>query len=269
MNATQNKHKILVLSELNKSAQHSLKNAISLAKIINADIHFFHAKAPMDIVKNDNQLTAHRSINEKYIGTEEKINSLISSFNKTYDVKISYSFAFGNLKNEIKKCIKEQNPDVIVLGKFKPKFYNLTGMRIIDLVLKSHKGSILISSESNTLEPNNTLTLGILNRDDEFLNANWVQTLMNYSSKPLRSFKVIKKLPPIKELELTENKSITEFVFEHSDVTFENLIKYTSGSQLNLLCINRHTSKEQHYKTITKDDINELSSHFNGSILLS
>jgi hypothetical protein len=268
MNNKRNNYKILVLSELNKSAQHSLKNAVSLAKIINADIHFFHAKAPRDIVKNENQLSAHRSINEKYIGTEEKINSLISSFNKTYEVNISYSFAFGNLKNEIIKCIKELNPDVIVLGKFKPKFYNLTGIRIIDLVLKSHNGSILVSSESNTLEPNSTLNLGVLNRDDEFLNTNWIQNLMNYSSKPLKSFKVIKKLTSIKQLDLAENKSITEFVFEHSDVTFKNLIKYTSSSQLNLLCVNRNTSKNPYYKTITKSDINELSSHFNGPILL-
>ncbi len=42
--------KILVLSDLNKSASKTLKSAVTLAKIMDAKIDFFYVKKPTEVV---------------------------------------------------------------------------------------------------------------------------------------------------------------------------------------------------------------------------
>ena len=61
---------ILVLSDIDKSANTILKNAINLAKIVDGDVNFFCVKKPTEIVEKDSQLSAMRAINEKFLETD-------------------------------------------------------------------------------------------------------------------------------------------------------------------------------------------------------
>ena len=96
----ESKYKLLVLADINKSTGNILKSAIGLAKKINADISLFHVKKPTDVVKQDNQLSAVRAINNDYNITDKRIKELINTMSKAYDVNISYTFVIGNIKNE-------------------------------------------------------------------------------------------------------------------------------------------------------------------------
>ena len=188
---TNNKYKILVLSDLRETANTILKNTVSLAKMIDGDINFFYVRDPYDVVKKENQLSAVRSINEDYKVTKRKIQSLIEPISLDFGINIDYHFTFGNVKNEIETYIKEHKPDIIVLGKRKRKIFKLIRNNITDFVLDNHNGVIMIVADKNMLEPNKVLSLGFLNGTEQTPNTAIAEALIGYSQKPLKSFKII------------------------------------------------------------------------------
>ena len=263
------KYKILALSNLNDSTDTILKSTISLAKIINGEIHFFYVKQPTELIQRENQLSAKRTINREQVVTDKKIQKLILPFLEQYDVNIGYSFAFGNIKEEIENIIKEYKPDIVVLGKRKPKSVALFGDSITQFILKKHNGAIMIASEENAIEPNNRISLGFLNGLEETFNVEFANDLLDHIQKPMKAFKVVKSTKEQNEVELPRNEKIIEYVFEHRDGALQNVSNYLSKSNVNLLCIDRNheqlKGKSNHIITDFKEAINE----FNVSVLLS
>jgi nucleotide-binding universal stress UspA family protein len=239
---TSKTYKILVLSDLKKSSNHLLKSSISLAKVIDADIQLFHVKNASEIVGRENQLSAMRSINKEYVKTEQKIKKLIAPFATDYDVNIDYAFSFGNPKKEISKHIEESQPDIVVIGKRKYNPLSLIGDQITQYVLKQYKGTVLISSNKSTLEPNQQISLGLLNGTNEHLNVDFADDLMNYAEVPLTSFKIIKSPEDVQKNETPSNQKMIEYVFEQSDSVLKNLSRYLSKNKVNLLCVNRENN---------------------------
>ena len=235
-----NKYKILVLSDLKKTTVSTLKSTVNLAKMIGGEVSFFYVKKPSDVVLRDNQLSAMRSINEQYNSTDSIISKLIKPISKATDVKIKHSFSFGNVKSEIAKQIEEQQPDIIVLGKRKPKMINVIGDHITDFVLKNYKGVIMIAANDGTVKPINSLSLGVLSENEESLNFKFTEDLIKHSQQPLTSFSVVEKGSKLKES--VNSKNAIEFVFEQGDNAISNISKYLVKSNINLLCVNRATS---------------------------
>ena len=134
MKTSNKNYKILVLSDLKEPITNVLKSTISLAKIIGADIQFFHVKRAAEIVETENQLSAMRKINREYITTDKKIRKEVFSFSSNFDVSINYAFSFGNVKEEIVKYIKDYKPDVIVLGKRKKNPLSIIGDNVTQLL---------------------------------------------------------------------------------------------------------------------------------------
>lgn len=165
------KYKILVLSDLKETTNSSLKKAVKLSKTIDADIEFFHVKKPIDIVGTDSQLSAMRSINKEYMVTEKKINNLIAPIVENENITIASSFAFGNIKKEIEDHLDSSKPDVIILGSRKRKVLSFIGDKIIDFVLKSHKGTVVIASDTSDFNFENVGTFDIMNYKGQVIEA--------------------------------------------------------------------------------------------------
>src|SRR5690606_11069382 len=176
-----NPYKILVLSDLKDSTDTTLKSTVSLAKMINGNINLFHVKKPTQIVDRENQLTAKRNINEKHTATHNKIKNIITPISSEFGIDINYDFSFGNVKNEIANYIKEQKPDIIVLGKRKPSRFKLLGDSITHFVLKNFNGVVMITSDVNALEPNSGVSLGVLNGVNENFNLAFADDLIGSS----------------------------------------------------------------------------------------
>jgi len=123
-------------------------------------------KRAAEIVETDNQLSAMRKINREYITTDKKIQKEVFSFSSNFDVSINYAFSFGNVKEEIVKYIKDYKPDVIVLGKRKKNPLSIIGDNVTQFIMKNHKGAIMIASEKEILEPNQPISLGLLNEKE-------------------------------------------------------------------------------------------------------
>ena len=262
-----NKYKILVLSDLKKSTGMTLKSTISLAKIIGANIDFFYVKKPTDIIERESQLSAMRTINSEFKATDKKIKKIIDPFSKDYDIQINSQFAFGNVKHEIDKYLLENKPDIVVLGKRKSKSFSFVGDNMIDFILEKHHGVVMIAANDNTFNPNDEISLGVLNGIKQSLNVDFSEDLLGHSQKPLRSFKIVNNSKSLNEIETINSKNTVEYVFEQNDYTFKNLSNYLEKNNINLLCVDRGTNKGKANQK--KAEIKNIINNLNVSLLLS
>ena len=256
-----NKYKILVLSDLKEGTNTTLKNTVSLSRMINADIEFFHVKKPTDIVETDSQLSAMRIISKEHIIIEKKIQNLVAPISEEYEVNMNTSFAFGNVKNEIENAIEKVKPDVIVLGKRKQKTLNFIGDKITEFVLKTHKEAVMIASDTYGIEPGKELSLGFFNNEKQPLNLNFTDELIGQTEQSLKSFNIVEKSNDTREkLVSTTNKTV-DYVFEKNDNTFKTLSSYLIKNKVNLLCVNRgdNTKNQNNITSDIKDVVDNVN----------
>ncbi|HLT54082.1 MAG TPA: universal stress protein [Flavobacteriaceae bacterium] len=242
-----NEYKILVLSDLGKASENELKNAASLASMIDGEISLFHVKNPADVVKRDNQLSAVRTINSTYVSTEKQIEALIKPISEKYKTKIQGTFTVGNVKEEINKHIKTYNPDIIVLGQRK-KSFRLIGDSIRQHVLKNFDGTVIIASQEQVLEPNQELSLGMLNDFGTPLKLNLAEELLDKTNQPLKFFKVAKDGNAQTTETVPANKKVVEYVFEQGDNVINNMSRYLSKSKVDVLLLDREAKQNNFAK---------------------
>lgn len=262
-------YKILVLSDLKSSTEACLKSTVSLAKMIGGDIHLFHVKKPTDVIKRDSQLSAIGDINHAYNVTEKKIKNIVASIAEKYHVKIKHVFTVGNVKHEISNHINELKPDIIVLGKRKKNAVKLFGDSMTQFVLKTYNGPIMIVANDNAIEPNQLLSLGMLNGLNESVDFELTNALMQHIQKPLRSFRSVKSQDLTKDTIISNGEQTVEYVFEHKDDVIENMSSYLSKSNVNLLCIDRSSNQAKNKTDLMITDLRQVIDKFNVSLLLT
>lgn len=263
------KYKIVVLSDLKKNAITTLKSSVSLAHMIDADLELFHVKKHVDIIKRDNQLSAMRSINEEFISTKNKIKALVDPVSEAYDISIKSNFSFGNIKDEIKTYIKDNKPDVIVLGQRDAAPLKLIGDSITHFLLKEFNGVVMISSSNNALIPNEKMTLGVLNGSDKTFNTALSKDIITHIETPLKSFKVINSQHEKTKGASDFKEDTLEFVFEKNDNTIPTLSSYLSKSNINLLCVDRDENSANGSKSPSVLPLKETVNKLNVSLLVS
>ncbi|QOD59712.1 universal stress protein [Polaribacter haliotis] len=249
-----NKCKILVLADVDKSTSEILKKGVDLANVVQGEIDFFCVKKPTDVVEKESQLSAMRSINKTFIETDNQIKKMINDVSVN-SIPINHKISFGNLKDEIRYQIKETKPDIVLLGKRKSKILSFFGDNVINLILKEFNGTILIVSEENPLEAKEEISLGLLNNVNLSENR-FMETLASYSNKPLKSFQI----NPV-EKKISNPNNTVEFVFEGGDNTIKNVNNYLSKNKIDLLFLNRE--KE------TKSKIGGILNNLNCSLMVS
>lgn len=259
-----NKYKILVLSDLSKSASTTLKSSVGLAQMIDADIELFHVKKHIDIVNQDNQLSAIRTLNGEQINTTKKIEALINPISKDYNVKINYSYSFGNIKEEIKNHIEVSKPDIIVLGQRDSNPLQLIGDSITRFILKKFKGVIMISSNENALVPNEKMSLGVFNDSNKIFNTKFSKNLITHAKAPLKSFKIINSQKETKKEAVDKEEKMIEYVFEQNADAMTTLSSYLLKNNINLLCVDRAENKKA-----SETSLKEVVSKLNVSLLVS
>ncbi len=264
-----NKYNILVLSDLKESNNELLKRTIRLTNKVDKNLHFFHVKKPMDVVNRDSQLSTFRSISEQNTLIRKEIVKLLDPLVKSQNLEIDHSYAIGNVKHEIGDFISKNNPDIVVLGKRKSKPINLLGDSITEFVLKTHKGIVLIVNTDQVLELNETLSLGVLNSESDFVENEFPQDLFTGANDSLITFSFAEKLDKVDVNKQEIQTKSTEYVFEHNDNTVLNLSKYVAKSNVNLLLVNRNNNKETKQNNVKELDIKSMIDKLNVSLLIS
>ncbi|WP_027137907.1 universal stress protein [Gaetbulibacter saemankumensis] len=229
------KNKILVISDLKKSTKTTLKSAISLSKLIEADIEFFHVKKPTEVVDSHNQLTAVRTINATYRETENKIKTITSNYADKYDVNIHYDLIIGNVKHELEGYFKASKPDIIVLGKRQSSAIKLIGDDIVSFILKTYNGTVLIAGKEHTLEPKNILSLGILNPTPNSFKSKILSELINKTETPIKTFNINNS----KNNSIQSTANTVDFVFENGTNAVNSIANYINKNKINMLYIDR------------------------------
>lgn len=259
------KYKILVLSDLNKTASTTLKSSVSLANMIDAEIELFHVKKFIDIVSRDNQLSAMRTLNEEQNNTKRQIEALINPISKEYDVTINFDYSFGKVKEEIHNYIKMSKPDIIVLGQRDSNPLQLIGDSITRFILKEFKGVIMIAANENALVPNEKMTLGVLNESNKIFKNKLSKDLITHTKAPLKAFKISNSQKETSTLVENEEKMI-EYVFEQNANVMTTLSSYLLKNNINLLCVDRTDNNEKNTK---KASLKEVVNKLNVSLLVS
>ena len=227
-------YRILVLSEMRKTTETILKNTASLAKMIGGEIALLHIKQPLVVVKQDNQLSAVRSINDTYTTTKNQIRQLVGPISADYDVSIDTTFKVGNVKEEINKKIQDFRPDIIVLGQRKSSPLKFLGNNITKHIMSTFDGLVMIASHEQVIGNGKELSLGTLNGSKDLMKMDLLERLRKQSSKPLRSFKIKHgKNEGIQEEEL--EKGMVEYVFEPQDNAINNMSNYLTRTNVDLL----------------------------------
>ncbi|CAH8287355.1 nucleotide-binding universal stress UspA family protein [Mariniflexile fucanivorans] len=264
-----NKYKILILADLKKSTSSTLQSTVSLAKMIDAEVDFFYVKSASDVVERENQLSAMRAINHDYTATDKKIKKIVKTIADEHQININYSFVFGNVKHEIASYIEQKQPDIIVLGKKKNNLISLGGDKIIQFVLKQFDGTILIADANNTLEPNEKLSLGVLNSIEPLFNSSLAEDLFAHMQEPIKSFKIVEKSKTSEETNLSANSNTIEYVFEENDNTISNLSNYLTKNNINLLCVNRHEDPSKSKSKTATQNMKLIVNNLHVSLLLT
>ncbi|WP_299550720.1 universal stress protein [Seonamhaeicola sp.] len=262
-----NKYKILVLIDLKNSSDTVLKTTANLAKMIGGDIDLLHVRKPVDIVKNDNQLSSMRTINKDYITSKDHIESIVKSVDK--ELNISYNLIYGNVKREIEEHIQSANPDIIVLGKKRFNTLRLVGDKLTKFILKKYKGIVLIASNKHVLGYNEDLSLGVFNHFEHSSDKDLAKKLMALTQKPIKSFKIQKTTDSSGQGHSDlASKDTIEYVFEPNDNAVSNLSNYVLKNNIDLLCINRDKIGSKN-KAVSNLDINNIIKKLHVSLLLT
>jgi len=263
-----NKYKILVLSDLKDTTQNVLKSSISLAKMVNGEINFFHVKKPVDVIKRDNQLSAMRSLNQEHTAIEKEIQSILWPISDAYNVTIDYSFSIGNLKTEIEAYLKEYQPDIVVLGKRNSRMIKIIGDSITNFVLNKFNGAIMMVANSKDLEPNKKLSFGLFNSQEQAFNSDFTEHLIFNAQKPLTSFSIIKKGGDTNKNKSSSDQKVIDYSFEDSADAIRNLSKYLSKTKIDVLLVNRMKNKAEMPTNLVDADIIDIMDDLNISLLI-
>ncbi|WP_024771476.1 universal stress protein [Aquimarina macrocephali] len=259
-NMLESKYRLLVLIDQTKSSYTALRNAVNLAKVIDAGIEVFYVKPPMQVVRYDNQIAVMRTLEEERIASKKAMRKLVDTISDIENIPIIYSFTFGNVITEIQNHITKTQPDVVVIGKRKPKMVNFLGDGLTSYLLKNHKGEILISGSDKNLTSYHDVSLGFL--DDTSLNneVEIVQDLKKRTHKPFKLFKIKKTgsqlKKPITFSKPEEQSSVANtviFEFEEGMDDSNSVSKYIEKNKLGLLCVKRET-KQKLSKSIGLND---------------
>lgn len=254
------KYKLLVLTDLSKSATKAIDNAVNLAKIINGSIDIFHVLKPSDIAEYENQYSAIRTIEEERHKTRNKLRTLVREISQKENIKINANFRLGNLQSEVLDEIESSKPDIIVLGKRTPKLVNFLGDSFTKFILKNFNGSVLISGKENAVHATEAMSLGLLNTTTADLPQGITTELQRRIKNPIKQFHV--GTAPNKKSE-----NVITYEFENNSNVMDNIATYVSKNNIGLLFINHQTKENSLFKNITSN-IKEAIHKINVPILI-
>jgi len=275
MDMERNKHKIALFTDLQGDISGVLKSAVSLAQMINGEIEVLNVTKPTSVIGKDNQLSAMRSLNREYILTDKRMKDLLSPIIDNYGVPVNYSSTFGNIKNEIDRYLRENNPDIIVLGRNKSKHFNTAENRIINFVLSVFKGTVLIVPHDKGLEPGMKLGIGSLNCSEAVFNSSFTEELLKHAKSALKSFNIVESSNNLPQTGSSLGRKTINYVFDQNENTVNNLPAYLSISNINLLFLEGGNKEKEDlsrlltiYDMVRKSDINllvtgEKRTHYN------
>lgn len=261
------KNKILVLTDLSDQSINVVKSASKIAQLIDGDIELFHVRKPTKVVEKESSLSAVRVFKDHYVDIEKKLTALSDSLSEDVSTQVSYSFEFGNLKNEISNHIEKTKPDIIVLGKRGSKTPAFFGDNMFSVVLKKFSGPVLLATNDTNLEDSAQLSLGLYNNANFESNVPFINSIVSGTDRPIRSFSVESDFSNSEAQKQSLNFDVIPYVFENNDATLKNMSNYIDKDKVNLLLVNRKSNTTK--KDLSISALNDLAYSIKVPLLFS
>ncbi|PWL38909.1 hypothetical protein DKG77_11790 [Flagellimonas aquimarina] len=236
------KYKLLVLIDLSQASEIALINAIQLAKVIDGRVEVLYVKAPADVVKHENALSAMRTIHQDSRSTKAQLQEFIEGISAKEEYPITSRIAYGNIKSSIKEHLSDSQPDIVVLGKRKSKLTNFLGKGITEFVLSECNVNVLIVGEDHKLHSFKDLSLGIYGNKVEESNLGVINDLNKQTTKPLKLFSVRGPQDEAIEEE-SSTKETVSYVFSEGANALDGLASYVLKTNTQLFCITKKQTK--------------------------
>lgn len=236
------KYHLLVLLDLSKEPETTLRSAINLAEVISGSIEIYYIKPAVEVVKSANQLSAISAIDKERYRIKNKIKKLIGLVAQESKVSIEFDFAFGNVNSEIQIQLKKSNPDIVVLGKRDVKPFNFLGNDVTQFLLNNYFGNIFIAGEDKMLRTNKDISIGFYNDGLDNQSIDITKKLSRQTKKPVKFFRVRKNLESKTldtKLQSSKFENTIEYVFEQGSNALDGLVNYVSKNDIDLLCMGR------------------------------
>ncbi len=186
------KLKFLVLIDFSKNAYKALKYAISLAKVVNANLGLLYVASPRDIDKSDNPAVVLRAMEVDKNKAELHLKSIIEMI-ETEGLKADYINTVGNVQSKMKEYFRLLNPNLIILGKSDHKKQRLG--EVMEFLLYQNRDNVLIIG--NDVEFSNNTSISVECNENSltayssnllfWLSINTKSTLRLYVNKRKRS----------------------------------------------------------------------------------
>lgn len=249
MDTKNSKYSISVLMDLSNASKLALSNAAQLAKAIDGRVEVLHIKVPTAIVKNDNQLSAVRSIHKDTRDSKNQVKEVIKAISKQENLKISLKMVYGNEKNSVKDYISEHKPNFLVLDKGKSKILDAVGNNV----------NVLITNEAHKFHSFKDVSLGIFDDNLEESGLEIFNDLKRESTKPVRLFSIKgnQESAPKTNSQLPDAIS---YVFTEGANVLDGLSSYVNRTNTELLCIpNTRKTRFAFQTDRTKQLVNKLN----------
>lgn len=240
METTQKKYRISVLLDMSKSCVFVLTSALELAKQMDGAIEVFHVKPGGTFQK------AQSKLNGNYESTQAEIEEIISQVGEQEQLPISYKQEYGNVKHRVRDYLALQKPDILVLGKRRPKI-GFFFESITDFVInQTYNTNVLILGEDDKFHTFKDINLGFFGTELEESDLEVIKDLKRDSEKPVRHFDIseddsLKRIFPWNKTD--------SYKFSKSTNAMDGLVNYVSRTNTQLLCIPKKGGKRFLFKT--------------------
>ena len=220
---------------MSKSSAFVLTSAVELAKQMDGTIEVVHVKPGRAI----------RQANPNFESTKAEIQEMINQMGEERQLPITYKLEYGHVKHQIRDYLALQKPDILVLGKRRPRM-GLFFESITDFVINQTRNTnVLILGEDDKFHTFRDINLGFFGTELEESDLEVIKDLQRDSEKPVRHFEISEDAS--QKRIFPWNKTVS-YKFGKSTNAMDGLVNYVSRTHTQLLCVPKKGSKRFWFK---------------------
>jgi len=230
METTEKKYRIAVLLDMSKSSVFVLTSALELAKQMDRALEAFHVKPAR----------ASRQANPDYASTQAEIETLINRVSEEGQLPIGYRVEHGRVKHRIRDYLALQKPDILVLGKRRPRM-GVFFESITDFVInQTHTTNVLLLGEDDAFHTFKDINLGFFGNELRESDLEVIKDLQRDSEKAVRHFEISQD--PSQKRIYPWHKTVS-YTFPKGINAMNGLVNYVSKTHTQLLCVPKTAGK--------------------------
>jgi nucleotide-binding universal stress UspA family protein len=234
MKSLKPKFRILVLynSKCRKTA--ALPSGVNFAKRVQGAVELLSVNPIKRFASESNQVAVLRTLEEEKAALKLHLKQLTSFLAEEEEIPLIATVKVGVVKEVIADHIRLTTPDIVIMGSPKGITKQFYCSGILQLVMKNHKGPLLLATNTEQLKNKPRVNMGFINRLEQAHPL--LKALENKVEAPISIFQFISAKTV--EKQVSKKKEVV-YHFQDSVSETSNFLKYIEQSKVNLLCVEK------------------------------